>query len=139
MPKPLLDDLVAPELRVQAAWITEGLVGPLAETLAPLVADRLRARPPVERIAYSVEECADAMGVGRDKVNALIRSGDLPSVLLTGRRLVRVEALHHFLAQAEHATAEAIVAEQQHLLTADMTDHTASAIKRAGGKDRAAS
>jgi excisionase family DNA binding protein len=50
---------------------------------------------------YSIPEAANALGIGPTTVKALIKTGDLPSVMLRRRRLVRVEAVALFLAARE--------------------------------------
>ena len=47
----------------------------------------------VERLALSPGEAAAALGVSRSKIYGLLRSGELPSVHLGGRRLIRTAAI----------------------------------------------
>jgi excisionase family DNA binding protein len=51
--------------------------------------------------ALSVEKAASAAGVSRTFLYERISSGELPSVKLGRRRLVRVEALRRWLASLE--------------------------------------
>lgn len=51
-----------------------------------------------ERLAYSVAEAAEVAGIGRTKLYAAIKSGDLRSTKKGGRRLVPVDALKAWLA-----------------------------------------
>jgi excisionase family DNA binding protein len=48
-------------------------------------------------LAFGVQEAADALGVSRELVKQLIRTGELPSVKLGRRRLISRKALEHFL------------------------------------------
>jgi len=59
-------------------------------TSAPAVTDR------VERLAYTVSEVADALGVSRSHGYELVRRGLLPAVELGGRTLIpRTALLQH--------------------------------------------
>jgi excisionase family DNA binding protein len=50
------------------------------------------------RLAFGVQEVADALGVSRELVKQMIRTGKLPSVKLGRRRLISRKALERFLA-----------------------------------------
>ncbi len=54
-------------------------------------------------LAVSVGEGAALMGISRAKLYELIARGEIPSIRLDGRRLVRVEALRAFLVKLETA------------------------------------
>jgi excisionase family DNA binding protein len=57
------------------------------------------SRSPGEpRLAFGVQEVADALGVSRELVKQMIRTGQLPSVELGRRRLISRRALERFLA-----------------------------------------
>ena len=66
----------------------------------------LKAQPPIKadraKLAYTIGEAADALGVSRRKINYLIEQGDLPTIWAAGRRLIRAEALRAYL-DAEEA------------------------------------
>lgn len=47
----------------------------------------------VRKLAYSVDEAAQALGVSRASIYNLIHSKDFPSVKLRGRRLISAELL----------------------------------------------
>lgn len=51
----------------------------------------------MEKLAYSVEDVADLLSVGRSKVVQLVSTGELPSVKLGGRRLVTRRDLDEFV------------------------------------------
>ena len=55
----------------------------------------------VPRLAYSPGELAEALGCTREHVHNLIRRGELPSLKLGRRRLIRAEVLHDLLARLE--------------------------------------
>jgi excisionase family DNA binding protein len=50
------------------------------------------------RLALGVQEVADALGISRELVKQMIRTGKLPSVKLGRRRLISRKALKRFLA-----------------------------------------
>ena len=52
------------------------------------------------QLAVSVMDAARRLGVGRSTVYSLISTGRLPSIKIGRRRLVRVEVIHAFLADA---------------------------------------
>lgn len=67
----------------------------------------LAASPPVppeppggvRKLAYSVEEAAEALGVSRSLVYQLIHQSGFPSVKLRGRRLISAELLAEWMRQ----------------------------------------
>jgi excisionase family DNA binding protein len=54
--------------------------------------------PDVERLAYSVDEVAAALGCTRNHVVNLISRGQLPSFKLGGRRLISADTLNRIVA-----------------------------------------
>jgi excisionase family DNA binding protein len=58
---------------------------------------------PSGKIAVSTDEAADLAGIGRTTIYEAIRSGDLKSLKIGRRRLIRVDALHDWLAELEAA------------------------------------
>ena len=52
----------------------------------------------MERLLYRPEEAADVLGLGRSSVYALLRSGELPSILSGRSRRITPEALQKFIA-----------------------------------------
>jgi excisionase family DNA binding protein len=56
-----------------------------------------------ERLAYSITETAEALGVSRDLVYDILRAGALKSVRVGRRRLVSAEALKAYLASSGNA------------------------------------
>ena len=49
-----------------------------------------------EKLAYSIREAADALGISPEKVRRLIKAGRLKSVMLDGRRLIHRDHLIEF-------------------------------------------
>jgi excisionase family DNA binding protein len=58
-----------------------------------------------QRLMYRPEEAADMLGIGRTRVFALIRSGQLRSVKLGGARLISADALRAFVRDLEQESA----------------------------------
>jgi len=54
---------------------------------------------PISRAAYSVEEAAQALGIGRTYAFQLIKEGALETIKAGRRRLVPVKAIDAFLAR----------------------------------------
>lgn len=62
----------------------------------PTKAHELRESP-VEKIGYSIEEAAGALGVGRTVMCGLIKRGTVESVKIGRRRVVPIAALHAYM------------------------------------------
>ena len=58
---------------------------------------------PIQRAAYSVEEAAAAIGIGRTYVFQLIKEGNLQTVKVGRRRLVPTKEVHALLARMRKA------------------------------------
>jgi len=56
-----------------------------------------------ERLALTVPEAAERIGIGQTKVYELVARGDLPSVKIGRCRRIRVQALETWLAEREAA------------------------------------
>lgn len=67
--------------------------------LAPTVRDH------IQRLAYPVNEAADLLGVSRSQLYELFSTGEVSSVKIGARRLVRHEALVDYLNRLEGADA----------------------------------
>ena len=82
----------------------------LAEALAALVRQAVKealaevtASTPGSANLVSVAEAAHRLGIGKTKLNELIASGELPSVVLGRRRLLRPVDLETYATQADTA------------------------------------
>jgi len=65
--------------------------------LKPLPPAPVAATPAIKRVLVSVEEAAQALGMGRTTAFALIRDGQLLTVKIGKRRLVAVSELDAFV------------------------------------------
>lgn len=74
------------------------------------------SRTPVQKMLYRVEEAAEAMSLSRTAVFGLIKSGELETIKVGGRRRIPHAAIVEYITQqltAEAAdTAEAVLANQ---------------------------
>lgn len=55
---------------------------------------------PPRRIAYSVEEAAQLLSVGRDSIYELINTGRLTTFKIGARRLIALSDIHEFVTTA---------------------------------------
>ena len=51
----------------------------------------------MDKLALSVSEASNVLGVGRDVVYALLNSGELPSFKVGARRLIPVSGLRRYV------------------------------------------
>lgn len=51
----------------------------------------------MEKLAYSVDDVAVLISVGRTKVVAMVSSGEIPSIKVGGRRLIPRQDLYEFV------------------------------------------
>ncbi|WP_415402878.1 helix-turn-helix domain-containing protein [Tateyamaria sp. SN3-11] len=63
--------------------------------------DLNEANPKHTPIAVSPDEAARLAGIGRTTLYAALAKGDLPSIKIGTRRLVRVDAIREWLARNE--------------------------------------
>jgi len=54
--------------------------------------------PPTPPIAVSPDEAARLAGIGRTSLYAALAKGDLKSIKIGSRRLIKIEAIHEWLA-----------------------------------------
>ena len=59
----------------------------------------------MEKLAYSVAEAANALGIGRSKMYELVMSGAVPSITLGNRRLIPAHRLREFIGAPLQALA----------------------------------
>lgn len=57
----------------------------------------MSVKKPVERLLYTTEEAASALGVGATKVKEMIRTGELRSLKIGSLRRITVTALNDFV------------------------------------------
>ncbi len=80
-------------------WWFYGPPGPPAQQSPALQAPAPVIPGGVPKLAYSVEEAAEALGVSRSLVYQLIHQSGFPSVKLRGRRLISAELLAEWVRQ----------------------------------------
>ena len=59
-----------------------------------------------DKLAFSVTEMAELLGIGRSKAYELVRSGTIPSLRLGRRIVIPKLALSRFLAECAHQNAD---------------------------------
>jgi len=59
-----------------------------------------------ERLTYTAQEAAAALGIGRTKMASLLRHGEVPSFTWAGRRLIRADDLRAVLDRASGRSPE---------------------------------
>jgi excisionase family DNA binding protein len=95
--KPVVPDTVDPvELRANA--IAQLLSADMREDLLAILRDIFEPNTLAERLAYSPDEAAELLGISRELVHDLLRTGQLGSVKAGRRRLIAKHHLEAFLA-----------------------------------------
>jgi excisionase family DNA binding protein len=70
------------------------------------VGRRSEAEVPTQKLAYSVQEAGELVGLSRRMLYELMRTGELGSVKVGKRRLIRHADLERFLAQLDEVGYE---------------------------------
>ena len=71
----------------------------LAQAVRAAVAETLAAVPP-ERIAYTIEQAAEAVGLARNTIRDAVSRGELRAVKRCGRWLIKRDSLLRWLADS---------------------------------------
>lgn len=87
----------APGRAAQITALISQLAGLMAEVDRPAAVEQ-RANPRT-RVLLTVEEAADQLGIGKTKTYALVRTGELESVLIGRLRRIHVDAVAAFAAR----------------------------------------
>jgi excisionase family DNA binding protein len=74
------------------------LVGDTREELLAIIRESFQRTVPTERLAYSPDEAAELLGISRELIHDLLRTGQLGSVKAGRRRLIGKHHLEAFLA-----------------------------------------
>jgi excisionase family DNA binding protein len=92
--------MTAPEAAnpVKLSAIARLLTGDMREDLLVLLREILERNASAQRLAYSPEEAADLLGISRELIHDLLRTGQLGSVKAGRRRLIGRHHLEEFLA-----------------------------------------
>lgn len=88
--EPPRDDRLVSRARSQVFPVTD-------QQLAPVVPIGQAQGRSVPRLAFSPDEVAESLGVSRDLVDQLVRTGRLHSVKAGHRRLIGLHAIEAFL------------------------------------------
>jgi excisionase family DNA binding protein len=94
--------MAAPEAAGQAGLSTSAIARLLAsdmrQELLAIMREIFQRNPFAERLAYSPDEAAELLGISRELVHDLLRTGQLGSVKAGRRRLIGRHHLEEFLA-----------------------------------------
>jgi excisionase family DNA binding protein len=92
--------MAAPETadRVELTALARVLASDMREELLTLLREIFERNVSVERLAYSPDEAAELLGISRELVHDLLRTGQLGSVKAGRRRLIGKRHLERFLA-----------------------------------------
>jgi excisionase family DNA binding protein len=94
--------MAVPEAADQAGLSTSAIARLLAsdmrEELLAIMREIFERNPFAERLAYSPDEAAELLGISRELVHDLLRTGQLGSVKAGRRRLIGRHHLEEFLA-----------------------------------------
>jgi excisionase family DNA binding protein len=94
--------MAAPEaadrVELSASAISRLLATGMREELLAIMREIFERNPFVERLAYSPDEAAVLLGISRELVHDLLRTGQLGSVKAGRRRLIGKHHLEAFLA-----------------------------------------
>lgn len=89
--------MTAPNRAAQITELLSQLANLMTDTERPAAAEsQPLARP---RVLLTVEEAAEQLGIGKTKTYALVKSGDLESVLIGRLRRIHVDAVTTFAAR----------------------------------------
>ena len=93
-------DVTAPAdgVELSTSAIARLLASDMREELLALMREIFDRRAFAERLAYSPEEAAELLGISRELVHDLLRTGQLGSVKAGRRRLIGKHHLERFLA-----------------------------------------
>lgn len=67
---------------------------------------RAQSSPPMDRLAVSVEEAAQMLGIGRSKVFELLKEGSLASIRIGRRRLIPYAEIRAFMERVGTASSK---------------------------------
>jgi excisionase family DNA binding protein len=92
--------MAAPEAanHVELSAIARVLASDMREELLTLLREIFERNARAERLAYRPDEAADLLGISRELVHDLLRTGQLRSVKAGRRRLIGKHHLEEFLA-----------------------------------------
>src|SRR5258708_27572519 len=95
-------DMAVPEAANRAGLNTSAiarlLAGDMRDELVAILREILERDAFAERLAYSPDEAAELLGISRELVHDLLRTGQLGSVKAGRRRLIGKHHLEEFLA-----------------------------------------
>jgi excisionase family DNA binding protein len=88
----------ADRAELSASAIARLLASDMREELLAIMHEIFERKPFAERLAYSPDEAAELLGISRELIHDLLRTGQLGSVKAGRRRLIGKHHLEAFLA-----------------------------------------
>jgi len=106
MALPEASEMALPEAvsQIELSAMARLLASDMREELLVLLREMFERNAHAERLAYSPAEAADLLGISRELVHDLLRTGQLRSVKAGRRRLIGKHHLEDFLARESEAT-----------------------------------
>jgi len=95
----------ADRVELSASAIARLLLSDMRTELLAIMREIFERSASAERLAYSPEEAAELLGISKELVHDLLRTGQLGSVKAGRRRLIGKQHLEAFLAGEPEATA----------------------------------
>ncbi len=91
----------ADRAEISTSAIARLLASDMREELLAIMREIFKRNAFAERLAYSPDEAAELLGVSRELVHDLLRTGELGSVKAGRRRLIGKHHLEEFLAREQ--------------------------------------
>ncbi len=91
----------ADRAEISTSTIARLLASDMREELLAIMREIFKRNAFAERLAYSPDEAAELLGISRELVHDLLRTGELGSVKAGRRRLIGKHHLEEFLAREQ--------------------------------------
>ncbi len=91
----------ADRAEISTSTIARLLASDMREELLAIMREIFKHNAFAERLAYSPDEAAELLGISRELVHDLLRTGELGSVKAGRRRLIGKHHLEEFLAREQ--------------------------------------
>ncbi len=91
----------ADRAEISTSTVARLLASDMREELLAIMREIFKRNAFAERLAYSPDEAAELLGISRELVHDLLRTGELGSVKAGRRRLIGKHHLEEFLAREQ--------------------------------------
>ncbi|MGH3698258.1 MAG: helix-turn-helix domain-containing protein [Pseudonocardiaceae bacterium] len=72
----------------------------------PTVTETSTSRPMPERVLLTVEEAAERLHIGKTKTYALVKTGEIESILIGRLRRIHIDAINTYTARLQQNTTD---------------------------------